>query len=320
MKRDLTTIQKILRALFGWVSASWAIPAISLIVTVDQWVASTGAADPYKFELAGSPFSPMAAARGIAIVLSVSYVLRQVRTLWKGQGKSNSSLRLVLTGAVIAMLLIEMSVITPWIISTMYESPMAKMMLGFTPFDLPIGKFVYVVWSMFVATISLLAVGASSLATFAGDTANSSTAIQTNEQTETSRVHEQGTKTTERRAVPTERTNGHLTDEMVLRLYTEQPGCSLADGAQWLIAQYALANEQDKLRQVLRRRATALVGHGLRADGNGKFFIEHNIGAATELPQAHYDGDITDEQQPLTSESWADMRARLLRDKGAMVE
>jgi|GEM_PF-2641091 len=79
-----------------------------------------------------------------------------------------------------------------------------------------------------------------------------------------------------------ERTNGHLTDKMVFALYEAQPGCSLAQGAQWLIEQYGLPNEQDKLRQVLRRHAQKLLNNGLRVD-DGKFYRDHDIGAGTTL-------------------------------------
>jgi hypothetical protein len=164
-----TAVQSLLHDLFGWVSASWVIPAIALVVTVDQWVAATGQADPYQFDLAGKPFSPMAAARGIAIMLSVSYVLRQVRSLFKRANKADGRVLTVLSVLVGAMLFMEMSVITPWMVTAMGKSDMAVMLFAFEPWGVPIGKGIFVIWAMFVATISLLAVGTASLVTFVDD-------------------------------------------------------------------------------------------------------------------------------------------------------
>lgn len=96
---------------------------------------------------------------------------------------------------------------------------------------------------------------------------------QTAERTVSVREH---TERTQRTLEPiAERTNGHLQDEWIVRLFTEQPGCSLREGAIWLGEQYKIETDSNKLY----RKAESLIDHGLRKDG-GKYFVEHNVGAS----------------------------------------
>jgi hypothetical protein len=142
----------------SWESIIRAIPAIAMIVTVDQWVGATGAADPFQIDLGGHAFSIMAAARGIVIVLAVSAALQRMRTLW--DNPSQRRLVYVLIACVCAMMAIETFVIMPFTMSVMAKSDLAK-----TLQDIPrIGTGLFYAWALLVSAMSLLAVVTASLA------------------------------------------------------------------------------------------------------------------------------------------------------------
>lgn len=137
---------------------AWVIPAFALVVTVDQWVGATGAADPFVIQLFGKPFSFMAAARGIVIVLAVTYALHQLRSL--GNHRQERRIARVLVASVVVMLTIETFVIAPYSMSAMAATDLAKTLQSISP-------ALYFVWSVFVAAMSLLAVGTAAVASLA---------------------------------------------------------------------------------------------------------------------------------------------------------
>lgn len=143
------------------------VPFIMMLVSVDQWSAATGAADPFQ------PFGvPIAsAARGIGLVLAGSFILYHVRELWKSQNKSVGRLRLVL-GVLFGIILIaEIMVIAPYLVASMRDTATAKMFDAWRPNGARIGTALYVAWCVAISVIPLLAVGATALATVFADEA-----------------------------------------------------------------------------------------------------------------------------------------------------
>ncbi len=142
---------------FNWGIAEWLIPFLALCVTTDQWTASTGSADPYQLMIAGAPFSIMAAARGISIVLTVTYALYKIRVIRSGQAGTDKILFSVLIGCIILLLATEAFVITPYTMTVMAKSDTGKTLLS-------INVILFYVWALFVSDAALVAVITAGLA------------------------------------------------------------------------------------------------------------------------------------------------------------
>jgi len=144
------------------------IPGIASLVTVDQWTAATGAADPIQIPIALSttPFSIMAAARGIAIVLTVAYTLNRIRAMRISKDPNDRTLFKVVTGCIVALLATEALVITPYTMTVMATTPTGVTLLQLKVAEQPI---LFWVWALFVSDAALLAVVTSGLASFVVD-------------------------------------------------------------------------------------------------------------------------------------------------------
>lgn len=129
----------------------YLVPGIALVVTVDQWTAATGDADPWK--LGG--FSFMAAARGVAIVLAVVFALFKFESLRRT--REDVSMGRVIIAMVIGMLVIETGVITPYTMSALGTTGTAATLrtMGGDPLVLA--------WSVFASGMTLLAVALSAI-------------------------------------------------------------------------------------------------------------------------------------------------------------
>lgn len=150
---------------------SWLIPAILLIVTIDQWVAATGDADPYKltaiplFNIPLSPaFSITSMARGIGIMLAVSYGISGIHSLVTSKISWARVIGAILLGFVFLMLMVETIVITPYIVTSMSTTGIAKTLLETNIFGQGTGTIVYTGWALMVAIMPLLGVTISALA------------------------------------------------------------------------------------------------------------------------------------------------------------
>lgn len=142
---------------FNWGIAEWLIPFLALCVTTDQWTASTGSADPYQLTIAGAPFSIMAAARGISIVLTVTYALYKVRTIRLNASESNRVLLWVLVACIVLLLATEALVITPYTMTVMAKSETGITLMTLSP-------ILFYVWALFVSDAALVAVITAGLA------------------------------------------------------------------------------------------------------------------------------------------------------------
>lgn len=142
---------------FNWSVAEWLIPFLALLVTTDQWTASTGSADPYQLTIAGAPFSIMAAARGISIVLTVTYALYKIRVIRSGQAGQDKILFGVLIGCIILLLATEAFVITPYTMTVMAKSETGKTLMA-------LWQPLFYVWALFVSDAALVAVITAGLA------------------------------------------------------------------------------------------------------------------------------------------------------------
>ncbi len=142
----------------GW-SLGDFVTGIAMVVTTDQWTASTGPADPWKITaipftnfVLEQPFSFMAAARGIAIVLTVAYALRKLRAL--ENNKAARRMRRIIISGVIAMLVTETLVITPYSMATLGATPTGSALRA-------LSEIAFIVWAMFVSGMTLGAVALS---------------------------------------------------------------------------------------------------------------------------------------------------------------
>ena len=155
---------------------SWLIPAILLVVSIDLWVSATGEADPYKlkfFPFTNTPIEPAfslaSMARGIGIVLAVTYGIHALRLLLTATQEWMKRIGYLLLVLVAAMLLVETTVITPYIITSMAETGIAKTLRAINPFGYQIGDGIYFGWALMVAVMPLLGVIISAISTIAAD-------------------------------------------------------------------------------------------------------------------------------------------------------
>jgi hypothetical protein len=155
---------------------SWLIPAILLIVSIDLWVSATGEADPYKLtrfpftDIAIIPaFSIASMARGIGIVLAVTYGIDALRFLLTSNIVWMKKIGYLLLVLVSLMLLVETSVITPFIVTSMADTGIAKTLRTVNLFGYATGNAVYFGWALMVAIMPLLGVVISAIATIASN-------------------------------------------------------------------------------------------------------------------------------------------------------
>lgn len=146
-----------------------AVPLVMMIVTVDQWSAATGAADP--FTLYGVPVA--SAARGVGLVIAAAYILYHVREQWRNTSAQARNLRSILASLFVLILVAEVTVIAPYLVAAMRQTATAQMLVSFRPNGAAVGTVLYIFWCVAISVIPLLAVGAASLATVFADASQS---------------------------------------------------------------------------------------------------------------------------------------------------
>ena len=147
----------------------WLIPSILLIVMIDQWVSATGEADPYQItNLFGyvlpHSFSLTSAARGIAIMLAITYGIDTIQSFLDSKLGWMRRIGHILIGCVSLMLLIETTVITPYIITSMGKTEMATTLRTIQIFGFSAGEQIYFLWALMVAIMPPLGVVIAALA------------------------------------------------------------------------------------------------------------------------------------------------------------